>query len=78
MLVTSALQNEKSAVTAVLALIKHFGGDPEDPYLQTPDLEDLTMIKEYLKRTEARLKQEKDSLDQTQPGATKRENQKSE
>jgi len=60
LLFSSALQNEKSAITALLACMRYFGTGNEDPVTETADLEDLDMIRDYVERTEARLKHEKD------------------
>jgi Family of unknown function (DUF5681) len=56
MLFSSALQNEKSGITALLACMRYFGTGNEEPVTETADLEDLDMIKDYVERTEARLK----------------------
>jgi hypothetical protein len=56
MLFSSALQNEKSAITALLACMRYFGAGNEEPAREAADLEDLDMIKDYVQRTEARLK----------------------
>jgi hypothetical protein len=71
MLFSSALQNEKSAITALLACMRYFGTGNEEPAPETADLEDLDMIKEYLERTEARVKHANNSADQPKPRATK-------
>ena len=60
LLFSSALQNEKSAITALLACMRYFGAGNEEPVTETADLEDLDMIRDYIERTEARLKHEKD------------------
>jgi hypothetical protein len=60
LLFSSALQNEKSAITALLACMRYFGAGSEGPVTETADLEDLDMIRDYVERTEARLKHEKD------------------
>ena len=44
---------------------------------ETADLEDLDMIKEYLERTEARVKHASNSADQPKPRATKGGSRKS-
>jgi hypothetical protein len=56
LLFSSALQNEKSAITALLACVRFFGTGSEVAATETVDLEDLDMIKDYVERTEARLK----------------------
>jgi Family of unknown function (DUF5681) len=56
MLFSSALQNEKSAITALLACMRYFGAGTEEPAPETVDLEDLDMIKNYVERAEARIK----------------------
>ena|ERR1700722_2233175 len=71
MLFSSALQNEKSAITALLACMRYFGTGNEEPAPETADLEDLDMIKEYLERTEARVKHESNSANQPKPCTTK-------
>jgi hypothetical protein len=70
LLFASALQNEKSAITALLACMRYFGTGSDDPVPETADLEDLDMIKAYVERTEARLKHEKDLSSESK--ATKR------
>jgi hypothetical protein len=60
MLFSSALQNEKSAITALLACMRYFGTGHEEPVTEAADLEDLDMIRDYVERTEARIKHEKD------------------
>jgi hypothetical protein len=60
LLFASALQNEKSAITALLACMRYFGAGNEEPVTETADLEDLDMIRDYVERTDARLKHEKD------------------
>jgi hypothetical protein len=60
MLFSSALQNEKSAITALLACMRYFGAANEEPAPETVDLEDLDMIKDYVQRTEARIKHQDD------------------
>jgi hypothetical protein len=59
MLFSSALQNEKSAITALLACMRYFGTSNEDPVTEAADIEDLDMIRDYVERTEVRLKQTK-------------------
>jgi hypothetical protein len=58
LLFSSALQNEKSAINALLACMRYFGTGNEEPDPQAADLEDLDMIKNYVARTEARIKHE--------------------
>jgi hypothetical protein len=70
-LFSSALQNEKGSITALLACMRYFGTGNEEPAPETADLEDLDMIKEYLERTEARIKHESNSADQPKPRTTK-------
>jgi hypothetical protein len=60
MLFSSALQNEKSAITALLACMRYFGAGNEEPVTEAADLEDLDMIRDYVERTEARIKHEDD------------------
>ena len=60
LLFSSALQNEKSAITALLACMRYFGTGHEEPATEVADLEDLEMIKDYVERTEARIKHDKD------------------
>ena len=60
MLFSSALQNEKSAITALLACMRYFGAGNDEPVVETTDLEDLDMIRDYVERTEARIKHEAD------------------
>jgi Family of unknown function (DUF5681) len=60
MLFSSALQNEKSAITALLACLRYFGAGNEEPVQEPADLEDLDMIRNYLARSEARIKYEDD------------------
>jgi hypothetical protein len=55
MLFSSALQNEKSAITALLACMRYFGAGNEEPIVESTDLEDLDMIRDYVERTNARL-----------------------
>jgi len=64
MLISSALQKEKSAITALLACLRYFGTDNEEPLTEAAALEDLDMIRDYVGRTEARIKQE-DQLNRT-------------
>jgi hypothetical protein len=78
MLFSSALQNEKSAITALLACMRYFGTGNEDPAPETADLEDLDMIKDYLERTEARVKYQNNSADQPKPRTKKGDGKKSE
>jgi hypothetical protein len=59
MLFSSALQNEKTAITALLGYMRYFGTSNEDPVTEAADLEDLDMIRDYVERSEARLKQDK-------------------
>lgn len=61
MIFASALQNEKNAVAALLAFMKFFGTAQDEPITAVADLEDLDMIRAYVARTEARLKQQKES-----------------
>jgi hypothetical protein len=70
MLFSSALQNEKSAITALLACMRYFGAGTEEPAPETVDLEDLDMIKDYVERTEARIKHQDNPP--TQANARKR------
>jgi Family of unknown function (DUF5681) len=77
MLFSSALQNEKSAITALLACMRYFGTGNEEPAPETADLEDLDMIKEYLDRTEARVKHANNSADQPKTRTTKGGSKKS-
>jgi hypothetical protein len=58
LLFASALQNEKSAIAALLACLRFFGTGNETPATETADLEDFDMIKDYVARTEARLNHE--------------------
>jgi uncharacterized protein YdiU (UPF0061 family) len=60
LLFSSALQNEKAAITALLACMRYFGAGSEQPVTEIADLEDFDMIRDYVERTEARLKHEKD------------------
>jgi Family of unknown function (DUF5681) len=60
MLFSSALQNEKSAITALLACMRYFGTGNEEVVTEAANLEDLDMIREYVERTEGRIKHEKD------------------
>ena len=69
MLFSSALQNEKSAITALLGYMRYFGTSNEDSVTEAADLEDLDMIRDYVERSEARLKQDKTI--QTTPGRRK-------
>jgi Family of unknown function (DUF5681) len=73
LLVSSALQNEKSAITALLACMRYFGTGHEVPATEAVDLEDLDMIKDYVERTEARIKYEKNL---PEPEAQKRKGKK--
>jgi uncharacterized protein DUF5681 len=73
LLVSSALQNEKSAITALLACMRYFGTGHEVPVTEAVDLEDLDMIKDYVERTEARIKYEKNL---PEPEAQKRKGKK--
>ena len=59
MLFSAALKNERSAVSAVLACLRHFGADDGEP-AEPADLEDLDMLRAYLERAEARLKNSED------------------
>ena len=59
LLFSSALQNEKSAITALLACMRYFGTDHEVPVAEAADLEDLDMIKDYVERAEARNRHDK-------------------
>jgi hypothetical protein len=56
MLFSSALQNDKSSITALLACMRFFGAGNDEAIPEVVDLEDLDMIKHYLERTEARNK----------------------
>jgi hypothetical protein len=60
MLFSSALQNEKSAITALLACMRYFGAGNDEPVTEAADLEDLDMIRDYIERTESRIKHEGD------------------
>jgi len=60
LLVASALKNEKGGISALLACIRYFGTDREDRATDAPEPEDLEMLKEYLARTEARLRHDAD------------------
>jgi hypothetical protein len=77
MLFSSALQNEKSAITALLACMRYFGAGNEEPKPEMADLEDLDMIKDYVERTEARVKHESNSANQPKPRTTKGGSKKS-
>jgi Family of unknown function (DUF5681) len=74
LLFSSALQNEKSAITALLACMRYFGAGSEEPVTETADLEDLDMIKDYVERTEMRLRHAKDPSNE--PNAPKRKTRK--
>lgn len=54
LLCSAALQNEKSAIAALLACVRFFGIGNEAPVTEAADLEDLDMIRDYVARTEAR------------------------
>jgi hypothetical protein len=54
-LISSALKNDKTAVNALLAYLRYFGGENEEPASATPDVEDVDMIKGYLARIEAQI-----------------------
>lgn len=56
LLFSSALQNEKSAITTLLTCLRYFGTDHEASVAETTDLEDLDMIRDYVERAEARRK----------------------
>jgi hypothetical protein len=60
LLFASALQKEKTAISALLTCMRYFGSSPEDAATETADLEDLDMIRNYVERTEARRKHKKD------------------
>jgi hypothetical protein len=75
-LFSSALQNEKGSITALLTCMRYFGTGNEEPAPETADLEDLDMIKGYLERTEARVKHESNSANQPKPRATKGDGKK--
>jgi Family of unknown function (DUF5681) len=60
LLFSSALQNEKSAIGALLACMRFFGAGNEEPAQEPADLEDLDMIRNYLARSEARITHEND------------------
>jgi hypothetical protein len=60
LLFSSALQNEKGARSALLACMRYFGAGNEEPVTEAGDLEDLDMIRDYIERTEARIKHEGD------------------
>ncbi|MBR1249300.1 hypothetical protein JQ609_20525 [Bradyrhizobium sp. AUGA SZCCT0169] len=65
LLFSSALQNEKSAINALLACMRYFGsGNEEPPGPEAVDLEDLDMIKNYVARSEARIKHERAPIGQ--------------
>jgi len=64
LLFSSALQNEKSAISALLACMRYFGTGHEQPAAETADLEDLDMLRDYLERTEARIKHENELANQ--------------
>jgi hypothetical protein len=64
LLVSSALQNEKGAISALLACMRYFGTGHEPPAAETADLEDLDMLRDYLERTEARIKHENELANQ--------------
>lgn len=70
MLFSSALQNEKSAVTALLACMRYFGAGNDEPAPEIADLEDLDMIKNYVERSEARVKHQNNPA--PQPKARKK------
>jgi hypothetical protein len=75
LLFSSALQNEKSAITALLACMRYFGTDSSEGHVtETANLEDLDTIKDYVERTEARLKHAKDPSNEAKP--TKRKPRK--
>lgn len=76
-LFSSALQNEKGSITPLLSCMRYFGTGNEEPVRETADLEDLDMIKEYLERTEARVKHANNSANQPKPRTTKGGGQKS-
>jgi Family of unknown function (DUF5681) len=63
LLFSSALQNEKSAIGALLACMRYFGAGNEELAQEPVDLEDLEMIRSYVARTEARIKHEKDPME---------------
>ena len=53
--------------------MRYFGTRNEDPVTEAADLEDLDMIKDYVERTEARIKYEKNL---PEPEAQKRKGKK--
>jgi Family of unknown function (DUF5681) len=65
LLFSSALQNEKSAISALLACMRFFGTDHEQPVTEAADLEDIDMIREYVQRTDARVKHENELANQS-------------
>jgi hypothetical protein len=71
MLFASALQNEKSAITALLACMKYFGAGDEVPEPEIGNVEDLEMVKDYVERTEARIKHEADAAAQSKSRKSK-------
>jgi hypothetical protein len=74
LLVSSALQNEKGAITALLAWMRFFGAAAEETVTEAADLEDLDMIKDYVERTEMRLRYAKDQS--SEPNVSKRKARK--
>jgi hypothetical protein len=60
MLFSSALQNEKNAIAALLACMRYFGTGNDEPVTEAADLEDLDMIRSYVERTEARINRQKE------------------
>ncbi len=62
-LLASALQNERGAMSALFACMRLVGVGEEEAATEATDSEDFEMIKDYVKRTEDRLRSEKASKD---------------
>jgi hypothetical protein len=73
LLFSSALQNEKGAITALLACMRYFGTGHEDRATDAADLEDLDMIKDYVTRTEARITHDADLSKPPKPASKRKE-----
>jgi len=71
MLFASALQSDKNAITALLACMKYFGTATEQMPPDQVDIEDLDTIKDFVARTEARGKYERDIAGQAKPASKK-------
>jgi hypothetical protein len=58
-LISSALENDKTAINTLLACLRYFGAGNDEPGGETSTLEDVEMIENYLARNKRQIAEEK-------------------